>query len=186
MKIAISGAQSVGKTTLLNALRSEEALKNYKFCFEVTRRVKGYGLNINEDGDDTTQKLIMQEHIVNAFMYDDMIADRCALDGLVYSHYLAENKKITQKTYDFAEKVYNKLMPMYDLVFYIPPEFEIEEDGTRSINKFFRDRIVGLFDQYIKEHDIELIYLRGSVRERVDTVLKFIKEVENEQSRRTK
>ena len=183
MKIAISGAQSVGKTTLLNALRSEESIKDYKFCFEVTRRVKGYGLSINEDGDDNTQRLIMQEHIVNAFMYDDMVADRCALDGLVYSHYLAENKKITQNTYDFAEKVFNKLMPQYDLVFYIPPEFEIEDDGTRSINKFFRDRIVTLFDNYIRDYSLDLVYLRGSVRERVDTVLKFIEEVKHEQSR---
>jgi len=186
MKIAISGAQSVGKTTLLNALRSEEALKDYKFCFEVTRRVKGYGLSINEDGDDTTQRLIMQEHIVNAFMYDNMIADRCALDGLVYSHYLAENKKITEKTYQFAESVFHKLMPEYDLVFYIPPEFEIEDDGTRSINKFFRDRIVTLFDSYIKEEQLITVYLQGSVRERVDTVLKYIKDIEREQSRRAK
>jgi len=180
MKIAISGAQSVGKTTLLNALRSEEALKDYKFCFEVTRRVKGYGLSINEDGDDTTQRLIMQEHIVNAFMYDNMIADRCALDGLVYSHYLAENKKITEKTYQFAESVFHKLMPEYDLVFYIPPEFEIEDDGTRSINKFFRDRIVTLFDMYIKDKQINTVYLTGSVRERVNTVLNHVKDYNNE------
>jgi nicotinamide riboside kinase len=112
-----------------------------------------------------------------------MVADRCVLDGLVYSHYLAENKKITQNTYDFAEKVFNKLMPQYDLVFYIPPEFEIEDDGTRSINKFFRDRIVTLFDNYIGDYSLDLVYLRGSVRERVDTVLKFIEEVKHEQSR---
>ncbi len=128
----------------------------------------------------------MQEHIVNVFMNDDMIADRCALDGLVYTHYLAENKKITEKTYSFAEKVFHKLMPQYDLVFYIPPEFEMEDDGTRSVNKFFRDRIVTLFDSYIKEEQLDLVYLRGSVRERVDTVLKFIKEVKDEQSRRAK
>jgi nicotinamide riboside kinase len=180
MKIAISGAQSVGKTTLLNALRSEEALKDYKFCFEVTRRVKGYGLSINEDGDDTTQRLIMQEHIVNAFMYDNMIADRCALDGLVYSHYLAENKKITEKTYQFAESVFHKLMPEYDLVFYIPPEFPIEDDGIRSINTFFRDRIVTLFDMYIKDKQINTVYLTGSVRERVNTVLNHVKDYNNE------
>ncbi len=128
----------------------------------------------------------MQEHIVNAFMYDNMIADRCALDGLVYSHYLAENKKITEKTYQFAESVFHKLMPEYDLVFYIPPEFEIEDDGTRSINKFFRDRIVTLFDSYIKEEQLITVYLQGSVRERVDTVLKYIKDIEREQSRRAK
>ena len=70
MKLGISGAQSVGKTTLLNALRSERGLLGFTICDEVTRRVKGYGLPINEDGTDVTQNLIMQEHIVNVFMYD--------------------------------------------------------------------------------------------------------------------
>ena len=77
MRIAISGAQSVGKTTLINALRSEKALKDYTFCTEVTRRVGSYGLPINEDGTDITQRLIMQEHIVNYFMNDNMICDGC-------------------------------------------------------------------------------------------------------------
>jgi hypothetical protein len=44
----ISGAQSVGKTTLLNALRSEPTFKDYSICDEVTRRVKSYGLLIND------------------------------------------------------------------------------------------------------------------------------------------
>ncbi len=121
----------------------------------------------------------MQEHIVNVFMNDNMIADRCAIDGLVYTHYLGENKKITDKTYKFAEKVFDKLLPLYDIIFYIPPEFPLEDDGTRSVNTFFRDRIVLLFDQYFKEKNIEPVHLRGSVRERVNTVLKFIKEAEN-------
>ena len=176
MRIAISGAQSVGKTTLLNALRSEDYLSNYKFCSEVTRRVKSYGLLINEDGGDITQRLIMQEHIVNTVLYDTLIADRSALDGLVYTHYLAENKKVSQKTYDFAEMVFDRIIPKYDLMFYIPPEFPIEDDGVRSVDPFFRDRIVHIFDKYIKEKEIPCVYLKGSVRERVDMVLSYIDE----------
>ena len=63
MRIAISGAQSVGKTTILNALRSEKIFKDYHVANEVTRRVQSYGLPINENGTDLTQRLIMQEHI---------------------------------------------------------------------------------------------------------------------------
>lgn len=171
MKIGISGAQSVGKTTLLNALRSEECFSSYKFCTEVTRRVKSYGLSINENGNDTTQRLIMQEHIVNMFMNDRMVADRTSLDGLVYTQYLAENKKVTQAAYDHALKVFLKLQSKYDIQFYIKPEFEIENDGVRSIDKFFRDRVVRIFDETIKEHDIEVVYVTGSVRDRVQQVI---------------
>lgn len=171
MKIGISGAQSVGKTTLLNALRSEECFSNFKFCTEVTRRVNSYGLSINENGNDTTQRLIMQEHIVNMFMNDRLIADRTALDGLVYTQYLAETKKVTPAAYDHALKVFQKLQPKYDIQFYIKPEFEIENDGVRSIDTFFRDRIVRIFDETIKEYEIDVVYISGSVRDRVQQVI---------------
>ena len=95
MKIGIAGAQSTGKTTLLNALRSEPCFKDFSICDEVTRRVKSYNLPINEQGGDITQKLIMHEHIVNVFMHDDMITDRTVLDGVVYTHYLCHNIIIT-------------------------------------------------------------------------------------------
>ena len=95
MRIGITGAQSVGKTTLLNALRSEKLFKDYVVCDEVTRRVKSYGLPINEEGTDITQRLIMNEHIVNVYMHDNMLTDRTALDGLVYSTYLYKQNKIS-------------------------------------------------------------------------------------------
>ena len=70
MRIGITGAQSVGKTTLLNALRSERMLSQYTVCDEVTREIKEMGFDINEAGSDLTQILIMQKHIANVFMYD--------------------------------------------------------------------------------------------------------------------
>lgn len=183
MRIAISGAQSVGKTTLINALRSEKSLKDYTFCTEVTRRVSSYGLPINEEGTDITQRLIMQEHIVNYFMNDNMISDRSALDGIVYSEYLWGKQKLSWNTMHFVDNVYEKLIGKYDLTFYIAPEFEIENDGVRSIDKKFRDDIVNLFDKKIetlKEKGIEVIYISGSVRERVEQILRKIEWANNE------
>ena len=167
MRIGISGAQSVGKTTLLNALRSEKQLIDYTFCNEVTRRVQGYGLSINENGSDLTQRLIMQEHVVNVFMHYKMITDRTSLDGLVYTQYLVESNKATQHALDQAKKIFEKVQPRYDIQFYIKPEFEIENDGVRSVDKFFRDRIVALFDENIWYYKVPIVLLYGSVRERV-------------------
>lgn len=174
MRIGITGAQCTGKTTLLNALRSEEKFKNYTVCNEVTRKVASYGLPINEDGNDTTQEMIMNQHIVNWFMNKNMLTDRTALDGYVYSLYLFETGKIKRPTLNYAKEVFNTLIKKYDFLFYIPPEFELKNDGVRSINTFFRDRIVVIFNTVIRDESLPVIQLKGSVRERVDSVINHI------------
>lgn len=180
MRIGICGAQSVGKTTLLNALRSEKVFDQFKICNEVTRRVREYGLLINENGNDVTQSLIMQEHIVNIFMNRDMITDRTALDGLVYSKYLNEQGKVSDKALERVKKIFNKCIPHYDLLFYIQPEFEIEDDGIRSVDVDFRNRIVELFEQEIENNNLNVIRLSGSVRERTEQLINAYKNKEQE------
>lgn len=171
MRIGISGAQSVGKTTLLNALRSEPTFKEYSICDEVTRRVKSYGLLINEHGSDTTQRLIMQEHIVNLYMHENMITDRTSLDGLVYTKYLKQKGKVGQETLDYAGKIFDKTIRQYDLLFYIVPEFDIVDDGTRSTDIEFRDDIVEIFNDVMGVHNIDFLHVTGSVRQRTQFIL---------------
>ena len=180
LKIGISGAQSVGKTTLLSALRSETWFKNFTICNEVTRKVKNYGLDINENGTDLTQILIMQEHIVNLFMNRLMITDRTVLDGLVYSEYLHENDKISSQTFDYVKSIFIRCIRHYDLLFYIEPEFSLQNDGVRSINVKFRDRIVELFEKNIEKHKVNYYKIGGSVRERVNKVFDVYKLKVNE------
>ena len=171
MRIGITGAQSVGKTTLLNALRSEKFFRDYIICDEVTRRVKSYGLPINEGGTDVTQRLIMNEHIYNVFMHENMLTDRTALDGLVYTTYLYKQNQVSNGMYKHVRDVFYKVWPKYDMVFYIEPEFDIVDDGVRSINKNFRDEIAEMFDSVIEKERLSMIRVSGSVRNRVDTIL---------------
>jgi GTPase SAR1 family protein len=174
MRIGITGAQSVGKTTLLNALRSEKFFKDYEICNEVTRRVKSYGLPINEEGTDITQRLIMNEHIVNVFMHENMLTDRTALDGLVYSWYLYYNNKFDLSVLQDIDKVFLKVWPEYDYVFYIEPEFDIVDDGVRSKDITFRNDIVNIFESMIKEKSLHVIRVKGSVRNRVSTIIDIL------------
>ena len=60
-------------------------------------------------------------------------------------------------------------------IFYIPPEFNIVDDGVRSIDPTFRDQIVELFEGYITEMPREIVRLSGSVRERLDQIMKVLK-----------
>jgi nicotinamide riboside kinase len=174
MKIGITGAQSVGKTTLLNALRSEKLFKEYVICDEVTRRVKGYGLPINESGTDITQRLIMNEHIVNVFMNKNMLTDRTALDGLVYSIYLNNKKQISDSTLKYVRDVFHKVWNSYDHVFYIEPEFGIVDDGVRSVDVKFRNEIAELFVTTIEKEKLSVVRVKGSVRNRVTTIIDML------------
>lgn len=174
MRIGISGAQSVGKTTLLHALRSEEVFKGYPVCDEVTRTVKRMGFDINTAGSDATQTMIMMMHIQNIFLNPALLTDRTSLDGLVYTTWLYANAKVSTDTLMYAKRVFLATIQEYDRIYYIRPEFDIVGDGVRSDDKAFQEEIVELFEDTIDEYELPVILLSGSVRERVEEVLRTI------------
>ena len=185
MIFSFTGAQSTGKTTLLEHLKTSNLGKvSFEFIPEVTRLVRReYEVPINEGGDDMTQMLIMTEHIRNIYKgrTDNLIRkvnkilDRCALDGIVYSHYLLDKKKISRTTYEACDLIYKKLRNEYDVIFYTSPkDVELVDDGERSVDKYFREDIIGLFDMYLQYSIIEegprVVYLEGTVKERLETI----------------
>jgi len=174
MIVSFTGAQSTGKTTLLNILKEKN--KDIKFVDEVTRRIKrDYNLPINEDGNNLTQFMIMADHISNMYRkYDGelVILDRCVVDGLVYTQWLFNNRKVNSAMNDIAVDIYNSLYDKYDIIFYTDPaDVELMDDGERSADKKFRDDIINSFEHIIKELN-NVVVLSGKVEERLDTVKK--------------
>ena len=174
MRFGISGTHSAGKTTLLNALRSEKQFKDYQICNEVTRWVKSLDIDINEGGSDKSQLLVMMKHIYNIYMFDKFITDRTSLDGYVYSQWLYAEDKISIETLDLVRSIFYKTIEEYDAIFYIAPEFDLEDDGVRSTDVSFRDEIHQLFETIIDQEQIPVYKLTGSVRERTQQVLDII------------
>ena len=184
MIFSFTGAQCTGKTTLLKHLYKENGDYPFLFIPEVTRLIKReYNMPINESGDDLTQMLIMTEHVRNIFRDRadyivrgvHQILDRCALDGIVYSHYLLDKGKINRATYDACDLIYKKLINKYDVIFYTShKDVELVDDGERSVDKIFREDIIGLFDMYMQYNIIEkgprVVHLKGSVEERLKTI----------------
>lgn len=169
VRVAFSGAQSTGKTTLLNALRKSADFKDCKFWDEITRQIKEQGFEINEQGTDATQLKIMQEHKRRVTVEDSglVIFDRCSLDGLVYTQYLYNKGQLTKETLDEATRVFEETISSWDAIFFLRPEFEIVDDGVRSVNVEFHRNIVFLFNHFIEKYNLQVIQLTGSVEDRV-------------------
>ena len=184
MIFSFTGAQCTGKTTLLKHLYKENGDYPFVFIPEVTRLIRReYNMPINESGDDLTQMLIMTEHIRNVFRDRadhivrgiHQIFDRCALDGIVYSEWLLNEGKISRSCYEGCELIWKKLKNRYDVIFYTNPEdVKLVDDGERSVDKYFREDIIGLFDMYLQYNIIEdgprVVCLEGSVKERLETI----------------
>ncbi len=173
MLISFSGAQSTGKSTLLKVC--QDAMPEWDYIPEVTRLVKReYDLPINEDGNDLTQMMIMGEHLRNAYSKRDkhVILDRCSLDGLVYTHWLCDNKKVSMGTYSHARYVFDNTIEKYNLIIYTSPEdVPVVDDGERSINIKFRDEIIELFEQYLSNIPSQrLLRVKGTVAQRTHQI----------------
>jgi nicotinamide riboside kinase len=108
-------------------------------------------------------------------LYTDAIMDRCVIDGVVYTHWLWKEGKVEEWVFNYSLKVFNYYKDRYDYIFYLKPEFDIVDDGMRSTNTQFRDEIVGLFDTYIKQLNVPVIMLTGSVQERLEQFYNTVK-----------
>jgi len=182
MRVSFAGAQSTGKTTLLN--KCKDVHKDYKFVDEVTRYVRRtYDVKINEIGGTETQLYILAEHIKNHLRADEnLILDRCILDGYVYTKYQVNQGKVSHSVLDAFNGVYNVLMDKLDYIFYTDPsDVKLIDDGERSTDFKFRDNIIELFEDLItykmaSKNKEKIVRLKGTVERRMQTIEKYLKQ----------
>jgi len=181
MRVSFTGAQSTGKTTLLN--KCKEIYKDYKFVDEVTRYVRRtYDVKINEIGGTETQLYILAEHIKNHLKLDEnLMLDRCILDGYVYTKYQVNQGKVSEQVLHAFNGVFGLLFDKLDYIFYTDPsDVKLVDDGERSVDYKFRDDIIDIFESVItyklspKNKD-KIIRLKGSVEKRMQTIEKYLK-----------
>ena len=138
MKISFTGTGCSGKSTLLKMCQEYYGDK-FEYVTEVTRPIARKGLPINEDGGDETQRAIIDAHIKNNKL-DNVIMDRCIIDGYIYTQWLFNNQKVNEETYMYAWNTFNDIVHDLDIIFYCCP-LEMEDDGERSTNESFQKDI---------------------------------------------
>jgi len=189
LRIGFTGPQCSGKSTLLNICKEYYGDK-FDYVTEVTRPLARDGFKINEAGNDDTQRAIIDAHVDNIEL-DNVIMDRCIIDGMTYSYYFYERDQISQKTWRYCVTTgLRKCLQKMDLIF-MTESVEMEADGMRSTNLEFRDRIEEIFNVYrlaFKNDNRqwgdgirfngEFIFLTGDVEKRFNDIKIAIEEYE--------
>lgn len=175
MNIVFTGAQSTGKTTLLNIMRDWEMFKDYTFYDNIVRKIKAEGFDINREGDVKTQFRIAREFEKIA-QDSNSVSERCMIDCFTYSFPHFNDGKISADQMRHLETMMLTLVEKYDYIFYLRPEFEPIEDGVRDLDKEFVDYIADKFDEIIlslmRDPKIrpKIKFIYGSIDERVNQI----------------
>ena len=161
MKIALIGAHSVGKSTLVEQFLKEWPM--YKRPEKTYRDIiKEKNLNINMQGDKESQRAILNalvDEVQLASTSDDkhIIFDRCTVDNIAYTlwHYAKGTEGFTPEFVMTCKDIAALSLKHIDLIFYIPARKEIPltpREG-RETDESFREEIDNIFDSLVNSYE---------------------------------
>jgi len=174
MKIGFCGTISVGKTTLVNALKELPEFAGYEFKTERSKYLRDLGIPLNIDSTLKGQIVFMAER-ASELMFENMITDRTVIDVMAFTR-LA--KSIPYFIADDFNDVVSHLLREYDYVFYVSPEgVELEDNGVRVVDVDYRNEIDKEIQKLIIKHRNKLknyTELSGSTEERIQKIKQVI------------
>ena len=143
MKIGFCGTMSVGKTTLVNALKELPEFKDYYFRTERSKHLMDLGIPLN--------------------------TDRTVVDVMAFAN-LSTSMGYREKV--FLALTIEPLINEYDLLFYVSPEgVEIEDNGVRETDADYRIAIDEEIKSIIQMNGgKKIITIKGAVEERIKQV----------------
>ena len=160
MRIAISGAQCLGKTTLCNDVL--DTWKTYKKGPESYRKiVKENNLPLNKDVTKDGQRQILQAQYKDIKQFkqgDKVIFDRCPIDNIVYSIWSLDKNKsdIDEDFIRESIETVKESMRYIDIIFFIPitkaAPVQLEERIMREIDEEYITEIDHLFKAISHQH----------------------------------
>ena len=167
MKIGFCGTMSVGKTTLVNALKELSEFKDYISRTERSKYLMEMGIPLNTDSTLKGQLVFAAER-ASELMQENIITDRTVVDVMAFAD-LSTSMDSAHKHYLNATLFY--LIKEYDILFYVSPEgVEIEDNGVRETNAEYRMAIDNKIKSITKMFRGDTITIKGTTEERIEQV----------------
>jgi nicotinamide riboside kinase len=167
MKIGFCGTISVGKTTLVNALKELPEFADYEFRTERSKYLRDLGIPLNTDSTLKGQFVFLAERSSELYV-DNVITDRTVIDVMAFTR-LAYS--IPYFIGDTLNEVAAHLLREYDYIFYVSPKgVELEDNGVRAIDAEYRIEIDKEICKIIEKHKTKIPHfarLSGTTEERI-------------------
>jgi GTPase SAR1 family protein len=143
MKIGFCGTVSVGKTTLVNALKELPEFKDYTFATERSKYLRDLGIPLNTDSTLKGQTIFLAERC-SELIQENIITDRTIIDVMAFTFCAGSIDPFDKDRFD---EYASRFIEEYDWIFYVSPAgVPIEDNNVRTTDAEYRDRI----DQMIK------------------------------------
>lgn len=171
-RIALCGTQSVGKSTLVNELRKDPKYADYDFFTERSNKLhSSKGVPLNGESTQRGQMIFLNERIIEC-LSENFISDRSFIDVSAFTHLICKGSRYLGQ----FDSIVNMFHHRYTHLFYIPIEIELEDNGIRDTNVDFRYQVDRMIRMLInKQHNTNIIYLTGTLEERVERVNSLVK-----------
>ncbi len=169
MKIAICGAQGVGKTTLAQAL---SAVLKIAMLPEAATLALEAGYKLDKEASKELQFWILLKQFELQRASEHWISDRCYIDTIAYAqHLFFEDKSMI----DVIRSLTIPKLSEYDWIIYLPAgEFPIADDGIRSTDNDWQIKIDRIIKELLQETGVRYITVTGTPDERIQKILKHL------------